>query len=389
VKRALVIHPGFTVYGGGELLCLYVCKALLDSRCEVSLACDEFSPEKVEEIFGLGSVMKSCRHIPVRPFTPFFGRGLALQRIIYARKIGNSVPDCDVAFSTQSSLFSTQARSYNFVYDLVDVLRSPEPTDAPSAGVGRVWNRPYYVSIGLLRRAMLPANPQSTHFFALSDSVYAGLLRRGYRNSSSIYPPCPLPFKASAKKVDRIIQVTRIVPQKRLEILQEVARRLPEYEFMIIGRNNPALQRFNPGYAPKFLRNNPKNLTFVNSPVRQVPRLVEESKVYMHTGMEPGIGIALVEAIGAGCMPIAPTRGGGGEVVRKTVGEHWTFNTIDEAVDLVRKAIDGLPYEYSPESLRRRAETFSPEVFMKIVRSVAERVAPSSQENLHEKPFFN
>ena len=51
-KSALVIHPQFSYYAGGELLCLYVCKALQELGYEVTIACDVYNPSDVERFYG-------------------------------------------------------------------------------------------------------------------------------------------------------------------------------------------------------------------------------------------------------------------------------------------------------------------------------------------------
>src|SRR2546425_3111898 len=86
-KNALVIHPQMSYYAGGELLCLYVCKALQEVGYKVTLACDVFSPADAERFFGLGSVVRQCNHRKVALFSPMFPYFGSLQRIPYAMKM--------------------------------------------------------------------------------------------------------------------------------------------------------------------------------------------------------------------------------------------------------------------------------------------------------------
>jgi glycosyltransferase involved in cell wall biosynthesis len=391
MKEALVIHPRFYIYGGGELLCLHTCKVLQDMGYHVNLVCDVFDPEAVERIYGMGDVMKKCAHyrVPIfRPFRPLFRkRFLALQKVFYARTIKralNTLPG-EVVFSTQSSIFTMSGRQiYHFLYDIVDLFAYPSPLPQvatylranvdnplrtwgekrfdgklPMGGYGIHW-RVYYTFLIKLRN-ILVGDPTPKTFFALSEQVQRELVARGYRNSRTVYPPCRLDFQPRLPKVRRVITVTRIVPQKRLEIFLECARRMSDTYFIIVQRDGPELRAFNPGYSEELFKNVPENVVRVEGAIKDHPELLEESWVYMYCGIEPGIGIAVVEALGAGCTIVTPDIGGGYEVVRASgTGLTFRYDSIDDAERSLRMA---LSHPYNPEEVRRSSWAFSPEAF--------------------------
>src|SRR6266851_4980022 len=105
MKEALVIHPQMSFYAGGELLCLYVCKALQDAGYHVTLACDVFDPLEVDRFFGLGTVLEKCRHKKIASFSPIVPFFVAEQKVHYAIKMRTllSKTTAEVVFSTQSS----------------------------------------------------------------------------------------------------------------------------------------------------------------------------------------------------------------------------------------------------------------------------------------------
>jgi len=115
----------------------------------------------------------------------------------------------------------------------------------------------------------------------------------------------------------------------------------------------------------------PQNVEYVSSPIRQVPEYFEESKVHLYTGLEPSIALVLVEAIGAGCIPIAPYGTGAAEVI-ETLGIGYRYNTIYEAVNCVRKAIES---EVDPVEISRRAQLYSPENFRDKIKEIVSRPA--------------
>ena len=96
---------------------------------------------------------------------------------------------------------------------------------------------------------------------------------------------------------------------------------------------------------------------------------VSSSKVYLHAADEP-FGIAVVEAMAAGCVPIVPNRAATVETV--PFGE-LRFDTEEEAAAKVRAAAEGQYDEYLPR-LAEHAESFSEASFAKrLLRMVEER----------------
>lgn len=327
------------------------------------MASDVYEPEKVEQIYGMGRVLKHCDHIPIPEFKAAIPRFLAVQRMRYFHEIRDLFlgEETDIVFSTQSSLFMVPSLNlYHFVYNLEDLFGYPYGSLYPLLRLGLHY-KIYYYLLRHLRKIMIGPPPEVTKFLCLSYQVYHDLKRMGYENAEIVFPPCRTEFKPKAKN-GTIVQVTRIVPQKRLEWFIEAARRLPSYKFIILGRDDPILKNLNPGYSRRLLRKLPANLTYIPGTLKDQPWVMEEAKVYLYTGLEPGIGIALCEAIGAGCIPISPSYGGGGEVVRAAkVG--YTYNTKEEMIGHIRKSMEADPWPV--EEISRRAEIFSPEVFEK------------------------
>ena len=361
------------VFGGGEFLCLNVCLALQERGYHVKLVCDIFDPEMAEEVYGMGSVMKRCEHVPIPEFVPkkapLPGLHLyAIQRLIYQRRIRVPIEsiEANVAFSTQSSVFSMKDKQiYHFLYNIIDLFSYPASlTDESKRGSGFRW-RAYYWGLNRLRNLLI-GDPSPDFFFALSEGVHADLVSRGYPNSTTIFPPARMDFHPLAKK-KQVITVSRIVKPKRLEMFFEIARRLPQYPFYLIGRNAPELRALEPGYSDALFKNMPSNVHYIESPIKQVPRYLQESKVYLYCGVEPGIGIAIMEACGAGCVPVTPNAGGGREVV-DAIGEGYTFRDVDEAVRAVEAALLG---DDIPERIAEKArERFSPEAFRSKIMDV-------------------
>jgi glycosyltransferase involved in cell wall biosynthesis len=374
MREALVIHPQLSYYAGGELLCLYVCMALQEAGYEVTLACDVFSPADVDRFFGLGNVVQKCKHKKIAEFSPIFPFLTAVQRIPYAIKMRTllSKTSAQVVFSTQSSCFYIpRKRLFHVVYNALDMFNYPigsnlsGPTGSKSAK-----GKPYRFLLRQVRKFFLdPYSPKPTIFFAVGSRVLQDLVRKGYHNSTLLFPPCRTNFRPKFPKKKQVVQFTRMIPDKRLELFLEIAQKLPQYPFYIVGRMPPERSGVNYEYSQNILQSLPRNVTFVEALTRERPELLEESKVYLYTGTETGIGVALVEAISAGCIPFSPYGVGAADVVEAT-GVGYLFDSAREAAERIEAVIETeqtIPEIYKMSDM---AQMFRPENFVNHIKKI-------------------
>ena len=375
-----MVHCKLSVYAGAEYLCLYTCKILQDIGYHVNLVSDVFDPSKVEQLYGMGKVLSKCRHIRFpEPRTRLPPKLLALERLLYTVRLAifsNSLSRMDFAIvlSTQSSIFHFPGkRLYHFVYEVTDLFCYPMPLVRGALPRGKHAKRAYFALLRTLYSA-LAGSPTPLWYFVTGHSVLQRLRQMGYHNSSFFYPPSRV-FKMKLPKAKQIVQACRIAPEKRLEFLFETARRLPYYNFYLAGKNLPAHMRSNPGYAERLLAKLPPNVTYVDTLIHDRPELLEESKVYFHTGLERGILLVLIEAMSAGCILVVPEAGVAGEVVR-AAGVGYTYRTMEEAVEKLKIALDG-ESAWTPYEISERARQLGPKAFegmiSKLVGESAER----------------
>ncbi|MBO0889079.1 hypothetical protein J2P12_08280, partial [Candidatus Bathyarchaeota archaeon] len=279
-RSVLVIHPRLSAYAGGELLALWTCKILQQMEYHVTLVADVFEPSRVEEVYGMGEVLTKCRQIQMpRPHKRMPFHLEILTRLLYVvrlAKFAKSLNAMDFKFvlSTQSSIFSFPGkRLYHFVYGIEDLFRYPIPLiAAPGARVGRLKRLYLYFLRSIYRRLAPP--PLPNWFFADGLNLLKQLQRIGYSNSSFFYPPSRV-FKPRLPKKNQVIQVSRVVPEKRIEVLFEIARKLPSYKFILVGKNLGAERNLNPGYYEKLFSKRPRNVSYIEIPIIQNAELLE------------------------------------------------------------------------------------------------------------------
>src|SRR2546426_10187780 len=146
-----------------------------------------------------------------------------------------------------------------------------------------------------LRKILQIKPPRPNWYFALSPSILERLRNNGHKNSSLIFQPSTQ-FLPRQKK-NQVILVTRLIPEKRVEIFLEAARRLPEYRFVLLARTKPGLE----AYARDIEKRIPANVVYRKTTLGQTPHLLEESKVYLYTGGENAMMLSVIAAISAGC----------------------------------------------------------------------------------------
>ncbi len=377
MREALVIHCKLSVYAGAEYLCLYACKVLQSLGYHVNLLSDVFEPSKVEHLYGMGEVMSACSHLRMpQSRTRLSATHSLFERAAYTVKLArfaNSLARMDFAIvlSTQSSVFYFPGKKlYHFVYELNDLFRYPIPVVRGVPLTGRFSKRLYFEFLRILY-GTLASSPRPLWFFVTGHRVLEGLRRMGYNNSSFFFPPSRS-FKVKLPKKSQIVQACRIAPEKRLDFMLDVAQRLPDYKFYLVGRNLPSDRESNPGYSDRLISKLPDNVTYVETPIRDRPELLEESKVYFHTGLEKGILLILFEAMSAGCILVVPEKGVAGEVVR-AAGVGYMYRTAHEAADQLRMAMQG-ESPWTPAEISERAKQLGPEGFEKIIRSLISEI---------------
>jgi glycosyltransferase involved in cell wall biosynthesis len=139
------------------------------------------------------------------------------------------------------------------------------------------------------------------------------------------------------------------------------------------------MNRIYKGYAERILSNKPSNVEYVEARIRQAPEFLEESKVYLHTSTEPGMGIAVMEAMSAGCVPVAPREGGAGETMN-AAGVGFRYDRIQDAVRFIRSELqqdDGSTLKNggisASQMIADKARVFSQESFQNRIQAIIEK----------------
>lgn len=193
---------------------------------------------------------------------------------------------------------------------------------------------------GMFYQLNININPSET---IIANSIFTrSVINRNYPNYRNnihvIYPPVyeqnSTDINTTGKQRNLIVSLGRFTWEKRqLEQIQ-IAERLPEYEFAIIGFEKEGDQYFKT--CRKYLseRHVENVLMFKNIPADEVKNWLRKATYFIHNTRNEPFGITTVEAIINDCLPIVHNSGGQIEIVENSI---LRFNDKEDAVEKIRR----------------------------------------------------
>jgi len=130
-----------------------------------------------------------------------------------------------------------------------------------------------------------------------------------------VYPPVEiddyLKLSENIDREDAVIYIARYSPEKNNHLMIYLAKELPEYKFYLIGSaHGKGIEYYQ--YCKKLKeRLNVKNIEIhANVPHSEKLKLLSKCKVYIHLFPTEHFGIAPVEALASGLIPVVPINSG-------------------------------------------------------------------------------
>ena len=186
-------------------------------------------------------------------------------------------------------------------------------------------------------------------------------------DSTVIYPPCPqysFPLEDKIKKIEKdnkttVCSLGRFVPEKKYDLILQIAKQRPQLKFELIG----GVAEDKISYLNNLKNKASKNVTFhVNATENQKMEILKRSKILLHSFKGEHFGIALIEAMSAGLIPISHNSGAAKE--DNIVEEKFRYNDIDSALNCLDKAVAEWNLDKASQ-LRQYAQNFSMENYNK------------------------
>jgi len=226
----------------------------------------------------------------------------------------------------------------------------------------RIYSAPYRIFY-----KMFSDNVRSTRILSISQYI-ADLCKKAWGvESEVVYFPVPISqWKPTSNSTrDGVISIGRFSSEKNqleqvniAEALQSAGVSSP---VRVIGAVASSLNhRLYLDLRKQAEKRRIANILFYpNLPRKRIISMAHSSKVFLHTMKNEHFGIATVEAIAAGCIPIVHDSGGTREIVPISA---LRFRTEHEATGKIMLALEGEFDRYLPQ-LRRHISMFSEESF--------------------------
>lgn len=357
--------------GGSEIATQAMLRALVGAGHDVTLYTNA-PPSTVPR--GVSVAVPDNPAPPIPPKPPLLRR-FDFYRGGYEGLMGMSDDDVLVISDWEVFMETTRARRVLYYFHLAPDREKATQSVRLSHVRPKKWPR-YAYQKHLVRKRIsrfdfgkVTLVPNSLHTGRIIEEVF------GHPTGAVLYPPVGVKeFRehAGRPKQRRAITVANYWRSKRHDVAMRVARKAG-VEWVSAGTTvEPDCQR----YADSL-----REMAGAGADIRtnlgraELVEAVSSSKVYLHAAYEP-FGIAIVEAMAAGCVPIVPNRAATVETV--PFGE-LRFDTEEEAAAKVRAAADGQYDEYLPR-LAGHADKFSEEVFAKRLLRLVERSGGAGQE---------
>jgi glycosyltransferase involved in cell wall biosynthesis len=184
-------------------------------------------------------------------------------------------------------------------------------------------------------------------------------------DSTVIYPPCPqysFPLEEKIKveqDTKTVCSLGRFVPEKEYETILQIAKERPQLKFELIG----GVAEDNISYLNRLKNAASENVTFhVNATENQKMEILKRAKILLHGFKGEHFGIALVEAMSAGIIPVSHNSGAAKD--DNIVEEKFRYNDLDSALTCLDKAVSEWNLDKAVQ-LRQYAQNFSMENYNK------------------------
>jgi glycosyltransferase involved in cell wall biosynthesis len=342
--RALVIHALFDILGGGELFALKLSQALIESEFEVELlTATPVDTVKLRDIYGDVEppriTVKRVREAEyLSKLMP--GRLVRLKRLAVYREYESLMEtarrEYDIVFDTQSNLPTPVDISY-IHFPAVLELTGVERRGVPWA----VYNQLIKYLAGRFKTPrsgrVLTNSTWTAHMVYTAHHVYPDIL----------YPPVDIEYFNIVSQNDNreklVVTISRFTREKKLDKIVKVAKELPDYTFILVGSTGPGSEKVIESLKALKERYRVYNVELKpNLPRRELRELMGRAIFYLHPEFSEHFGIAVVEAMSAGLVPIVYRDGGAWYDAVSKISDMLGYNDIEEAPRIIKTLEDNM-----------------------------------------------
>lgn len=367
--RCLIVQNRLGLDGRSRCVVEFV-RLLNELGSEPHIACLTYRDPDIGRAFGVdGLRYKLTRLIPWSRVPSAHNMEVLATHLLARRIIGELEPDLVFNLDSTWAFLPAGPRYVHYIcYPFKAALR--HISRYADRGIWSVYAK----SVTFLVQDSPP--PPRSQIVAISEFVRAAVIETHSLDVTVVFPPSwDGQLRQCRPGLRRVVTLGSFHPDKRQLEQVEVARRLPDWRFTLLG------WEVFPSYARKVQQaaRELTNVSVILNPTRQrIDDELARASHFVHSNPLEGFGIAVVEAVAAGCVPVVPDTGGVREIVAP---EELRFEDVDGCV----KALRGSAGEAGCRSLAAVQEglvRFSAPAFRSAMRDIVTAPDPASDLRL-------
>ncbi|MEM1868438.1 MAG: glycosyltransferase [Thermosphaera sp.] len=333
--KAYILHL-FSVAGGGERVSLEIARLLKNKGFKVVYLTN--SSEALKTVANLLGLPSNYEVVEVNSLLEKLlartGRFVRLRRLFLMERGFSNLS------STKGEALIVDT-STNYPLN-VDVSYIHYPLTLPTTESSSLYFKLYDQVIRALTRGF-KGRPK---LIVTNSTWTASILKKVFNlEASVIHPPVDVDYFSydGRKKEKTIITVSRLTPEKNLHLLPELASKLNDYEWYLVGSLGTVKSELDVSMRvyrrvkQEIERHRVKNFhVLLNLPRRELRELLLNSKFYVHPMFPEHFGISIAEAISAGCIPIVYKNGGSWTDIVMPISHGLGYEMVNDVVRIIR-----------------------------------------------------
>ncbi len=337
--RILVIHPHLNVFGGSERLTRILVYELIKHGHEVAIVTKAKSDTWFPDVPGL-------RFFYIK-YTEHVGGDIKSLMKLRVRELYETLSKAIDEFKPSVVLSMLQEPLYITLTKIID----PELGGAmyihyPKEEEVTAENLPIFVDMYRFPRIFdgfyRVANLHIVNSFYTARALYHMFGLEGY----VVYPAIEWDFflyepELKERRNNVIVYVGRFVPQKRQDVLIEwfkkyIRPEVPDARLILVGTKDPRHLE----YYRKLTELSTEGVEIIDRVLSNIEmiKLYREAKVYIHPRIGEHFGMAPVEAMAQGAVPVLPEKSGLAELITPGV-EGYAARTDEDFIKLTIKLL--------------------------------------------------
>jgi len=302
------------------------------------------------------------------------------QRVIASLHVLYNWKKYDVTINTHGDLMITPCDIVYCHFPYFTLLEN-EPWRYASKYYSSLFWRMYFEPYRLVQKHLSQLMRESGILLTNSSFSHDVLLKYSNRKSLIVYPPIELKeYEALTSNVDRediVVSIARFAYEKNLHLIPYIASIVKKAKFIIIGSVHGYESQRYYNYILELKRKlKVDNLEiYPNAPHKLKIDILRRSKVYLHLMMFEHLGLAPIEAMASGLIPVVHKSGGTWSDVVEYGKFGLGFEKLSpyEVAEVIEKALD----LWNPKLLKKlssKAKQFSDELFREKMKLIVKKV---------------